>query len=71
MTVTACSFKGDEQLFFTQTGQVESTSGKYCLEASAVTQDGQAYADKCQSDVMNRPEFSGDSVVWFSHAASG
>jgi Ricin-type beta-trefoil lectin domain len=54
VTVTPCSFKGDEHLYFTEGGQIESASGKYCLEASAATQDGQVYADKCQSAVKTQ-----------------
>jgi hypothetical protein len=52
--VTPCSFRGDEHLFFTQTGQIESTSGQYCLEASQAEQGAQVYADKCQSDVKTQ-----------------
>jgi hypothetical protein len=54
VTVTPCSFKGHERLFFSQTGQIESTSGKYCLEASQAQQDAQVYADKCQSNVKTQ-----------------
>ena len=30
-----------------------------------------AWVEVARNQGVNRPEFSGDSVVWFSHAASG
>lgn len=54
VTVTPCSFKGDERLFFTPTGQIETTSGKKCLEAAQAEQDSLVFVDTCQSNVKTQ-----------------
>ena len=47
---------------------VEAGSGR---AAAAQATLPSAPAPGPQEVTVNRPEFSGDSVVWFSHAASG
>jgi hypothetical protein len=54
VTMTPCTFKGTERLFFTPTGQIESTSGKKCLEAAQAAQDALVYADTCQPNVRTQ-----------------
>jgi hypothetical protein len=49
VSVTACTFKSAEHFFYTPTGQIESTSGKKCLQAAAATQNAQVSIVKCLS----------------------
>lgn len=46
-----CTFRGGEQFFYSATGQIESTSGKKCLQPFAATQDAQVGIAKCDPAV--------------------
>ena len=49
VTVANCTFSADEHFFVTSAGQIESTSGKKCLQAVQANQDAALQIVKCQS----------------------
>ena len=51
VSVVPCTFKGAEHFFYTPAGQIESTSGKKCLQTAAATQDAAMYLEKCDTSV--------------------
>jgi hypothetical protein len=54
VSMTPCTFQKAEHFFFTPSGQIESTSGKKCLQAAAATQDASVSIVKCQAGVANQ-----------------
>jgi hypothetical protein len=46
-----CTFKSGEQFYYSSAGQIESTSGKKCLQASQATQDAVIFIAKCDPSV--------------------
>jgi hypothetical protein len=46
-----CSFKAGEQFYYSSIGQIESTSGKKCLQAAQSTQDATVFIAKCSPTV--------------------
>jgi hypothetical protein len=51
VSVTPCTFKGAEKFYFAPSGQIESTSGKKCLEPSQAEQNAAIEISKCQTGV--------------------
>jgi hypothetical protein len=51
VSVVPCTFKSAEHFFYTPTGQIESTSGKKCLQTAGAALDAAMYLDKCDSSV--------------------
>jgi hypothetical protein len=51
VSVTPCTFKGGERFFYSPIGQIESTSGKKCLQPAQATQDATMSIVKCESGV--------------------
>jgi hypothetical protein len=54
VSVTRCTFKGTEEFFVTPAGQIESTNGKKCLEATKAKQDASVLTDTCQTSVKDQ-----------------
>ena len=54
VSVTPCTFRGVEKFFVTPAGQIESTNGKKCLEATQAQQDASVLTDTCQSSVKDQ-----------------
>lgn len=51
VSMKPCTFQGAERFFFTPGGQIESTSGKKCLQAAQAKQASYMFINKCQSGV--------------------
>jgi hypothetical protein len=51
VSVNPCTFSGAERFYFSTTGQIESTSGKKCLQAAQANQDALMFISKCQAGV--------------------
>ncbi len=49
VTMANCTFSADQNFYFTSAGQIESTSGKKCLQATQAAQDAQLQILKCDS----------------------
>ena len=42
-----CTLKGKQQFIYSETGQVTTTNGKYCLEYAAAAQNAAVVMHKC------------------------
>ena len=51
VTMANCTFSVDEHFYFTSAGQIESTSGKKCLQAAQAAQDASLEIVKCDSSM--------------------
>ncbi len=51
VSMAPCTFKSGEHFYFSAAGQIESTSGKKCLQQTQATQDAQVFIAKCQAGV--------------------
>jgi hypothetical protein len=51
VSMKPCTFKGTEHFFYSESGQIESTSGKKCLQTAAAAQNAQVSFVKCNSTV--------------------
>jgi hypothetical protein len=52
VSVTPCTFKSVQHFYYTPTGQIESTSGKKCLQIAQAAQNASIYVATC--DATNR-----------------
>jgi hypothetical protein len=52
-----CTFSTAEHFFFTPKGQIESTSGTKCLQASQAAQDASVEIVKCQGQKAQPLQF--------------
>jgi hypothetical protein len=48
-SMSPCTFRGAEHFFYSTTGQIESTSGKKCLQTAGAAQNAQVSIAKCQT----------------------
>jgi len=51
VSMRPCTFKSGEHFFYSSTGQIESTSGKKCLQPAQATQNALVSIAKCQAGV--------------------
>jgi hypothetical protein len=51
VSVTPCTFKGTERFYYSPSGQIESTSGKKCLEPTQAAQTATINFVKCDANV--------------------
>jgi hypothetical protein len=54
VSVLPCTFKGSERFYYTPVGQIESTSGKKCLQPAQAAQNASIDIVKC--DATNRDQ---------------
>jgi hypothetical protein len=47
VAVDPCTLSGKQQFFYTETGQVTTTNGKFCLEYAAASQNASVHMQKC------------------------
>jgi hypothetical protein len=51
VSMTPCTFGTVEHFFYSTKGQIESTSGKKCLQATVAAQNAQVFIKSCKKDV--------------------
>jgi hypothetical protein len=56
ITLAPCTLRSNQQFFYTETGQITTTNGKYCLEYAAASQSAAVILPKCVDGL--------DSQVW-------
>jgi hypothetical protein len=46
-----CTFKGPEHFLYSETGQIQSTNRKMCLQAAQAAQNAYVFIAKCKSGI--------------------